>query len=51
MFWTPAFAGATLQETFSVIPAKAGIQYFQRLINTLGSGFPRSDDFLRDHQI
>jgi hypothetical protein len=34
-----------------VIPAKAGIQYFQRLINTLDSGFHRSDDFLRKHQI
>jgi hypothetical protein len=35
---------------FSVIPAKAGIQYYQRLINTLDSGFHRSDDFLRNHQ-
>jgi len=31
---------------FSVIPTKAGIQFFQRLINTLDSGFYRSDDFL-----
>jgi len=34
---------------FSVIPAEAGIQYFQMLINTLDSGFHRSDDFLREH--
>jgi hypothetical protein len=30
--------------------AGAGIQYYQRLINTLGSGFHWSDDFLRNHQ-
>jgi len=36
---------------FSVIPAKAGIQFFQIVINSLDSGFHRSDDFLRDHQI
>ena len=35
---------------FSVIPAKAGIQSFQIVINYLGSGFHRSDDFLRNHQ-
>jgi hypothetical protein len=35
---------------FSVIPAKAGIQLFQILKNSLDSGFHRSDDFLRDHQ-
>jgi len=40
----------SLKMPFSVIPAKAGIQYFQRLINTLDSGFHRSDDFLRNHQ-
>jgi cytosine/adenosine deaminase-related metal-dependent hydrolase len=34
----------------SVIPAKAGIQIFQIAINSLDSGFHRSDDFLRDHQ-
>jgi hypothetical protein len=34
----------SLKMPFSVIPAKAGIQYFQRLINTLDSGFHRSDD-------
>jgi len=28
----------SLKIPFSVIPAKAGIQYFQRLINTLDSG-------------
>jgi len=39
-----------LKMPFSVIPAEAGIQYFQKLINTLDSGFHRSDDFLRDHQ-
>jgi hypothetical protein len=33
-----------------VIPAKAGIQFFQILIDSLNSGFHRSDDFLRDHQ-
>ncbi len=36
---------------FSVIPAKAGIQSFQIVINSLDSGFHRSDDFLRDHLI
>jgi len=35
---------------FPVIPAKAGIQLFQILKNSLDSGFHRSDDFLRDHQ-
>jgi hypothetical protein len=33
-----------------VIPAKGGIRDFQILINTLDSGFLRSDDFSRDHQ-
>ena len=32
---------------FAVIPAKAGIQSFRRLMNTLDSGFHRSDDFFR----
>jgi len=40
----------TLKMPNFVIPAKAGIQYFQTLINTLDSGFHRSDDFLRNHQ-
>jgi len=35
---------------FSVIPAKAGIQFFPMVINDLDSGFHRSDDFLRIHQ-
>jgi hypothetical protein len=35
---------------FSVIPAKAGIQLFQRIVKSLDSGFHRSDDFLRNHQ-
>ena len=36
---------------FSVIPAKAGIQSFQAVTDHLDSGFHRSDDFLRVHQI
>ena len=40
----------SLETRFSVIPAKAGIQSFQGFINTLDSGFHRSDDFLRNHQ-
>jgi len=35
---------------FSVIPAKAGIQFFPPVISSLDSGFHRSEDFLRDHQ-
>ena len=35
---------------FSVIPAKAGIQFFQVVTEHLDSGFHRSDDFLRVHQ-
>jgi hypothetical protein len=35
--------------TLSVIPAKAGIQFFQLVRNSLDSGFHRSDDFLRVH--
>jgi hypothetical protein len=38
------------KDLLSVIPAKAGIQSFQGIIKSLGSGFHRSDDFLRDHQ-
>ena len=34
---------------FSVIPAKAGIQSSHIVINSLDSGFHRSDDFLRSH--
>ena len=33
---------------FSVIPAKAGIQGFAMIMNSLDSDFHRSDDFLRD---
>jgi hypothetical protein len=40
----------SLKMRLPVIPAKAGIQYFQRLINTLDSSFHRSDNFLRIHQ-
>jgi len=48
----------SLKRRISVIPAKAGIQSFQILKNSLDSGlrraqpsrFHRSDDFLRDHQ-
>jgi len=32
-----------------VIPAKAGIQFFQVVTTSLDSGFHRSDDFLRNH--
>ena len=35
---------------FFVIPAKAGIQFFQLVTELLDSGFHRSDDFLRDRQ-
>ena len=36
--------------SFSVIPAKAGIQCFQRVMTDLDPGFRRGDDFLRSHQ-
>ena len=36
---------------FFVIPAKAGIQCFQKLMTDLGPGFRRGDDFLRMHHI
>jgi hypothetical protein len=39
----------SLEMLFSVIPAKAGIQSSQIGINSLDSGFHRSDDFLRVH--
>jgi hypothetical protein len=42
---------AKIDETpFFVIPAKAGIQFFQLVAEFLDSGFHRSDDFLRNHQ-
>jgi hypothetical protein len=34
----------------SVIPAKAGIQSFQGVVDHLDSGFYRSDNFLRMYQ-
>jgi len=40
----------SLKRRIPVIPAKAGIQLFQILKNSLDSGFHRSDDFLRFHQ-
>jgi len=40
-----------LKRRISVIPAKAGIQFFPPVINFLDSGFHRSDDFLREHQV
>ena len=39
----------SLKRRISVIPAKAGIQFFQIRKNSLDSGFHRSDDFLRKH--
>jgi hypothetical protein len=39
-----------LKMGFSVIPAKAGIQFFFRGMISLDSGLHRSDDLLRDHQ-
>ena len=35
---------------FFVIPAKAGIQCFQKLMTDLDPGFRRVDDFLRSRQ-
>jgi len=40
-----------LKLPISVIPAKAGIQFFPARTNSRDSGFRRSDDFLQDHQI
>ena len=37
--------------SFFVIPAKAGIQFIQLVTKALDSGFHRSDDFLRVHQL
>jgi hypothetical protein len=34
------------KKPFSVIPAKAGIQYFRLVTNSLDPGFHRGDDFL-----
>ena len=36
---------------FFVILAKAEVLYSQIVTTSMGSGFHRSDDFLRDHQI
>ena len=36
----------SLKMLFSVIPAKAGIQYLKAVENYLDSGVRRSDDFL-----
>ena len=36
--------------SFFVIPAKAGIQCFQKLMTDLDPGFRRGDDFLRGRQ-
>ena len=41
----------SMKRHISVIPAKAGIQLFPILKNSLDSGFHRSDDFLREHLI
>ena len=38
-----------LKMRYSVIPAEAGIQFFQIVIYFLDSGLHRSDDFLLDH--
>ena len=36
--------------SFFVIPAKAGSQFFQRIMTDLDPGFRRGDDFLWVHQ-
>ncbi len=41
----------SLKRRISVIPAKAGIQLFEVLKNSLDSGLHRSEDFLREHQV
>jgi hypothetical protein len=41
----------SLKRRIFVIPAKAGIQLFQILKNSLDSGFHRSDDFLRGRHL
>jgi len=52
-YWPPKYDDfvKSLKLPIFVIPAKAGIQLFQVVTNSLDSGFHRSDDFLRDHQI
>jgi hypothetical protein len=40
----------SMKSLFPVIPAEAGIQFFQVVTTSLDSGFYRSDDFLRDLQ-
>ncbi|MFH1887861.1 MAG: hypothetical protein ABIM40_14290, partial [Pseudomonadota bacterium] len=43
---------ASSQEyTKTVIPAKAGIQFFQGVTKALDPGLRRDDDFLRGHQL
>jgi hypothetical protein len=53
MFWTPAFAGVTLQETFYeiihlmasqkiVTPVKTGVQRGYKILKGLNSGFCRN---------
>ena len=44
MYFVPANPG-------SYSGAGAGIQYFQIAATTMASGFHRSEDFLRNHQI
>jgi hypothetical protein len=39
-----------LKTSFFVIPAKAGIQCFQKLMTDLDPGFRRGDDFLQGRQ-
>jgi hypothetical protein len=41
----------SLERLFSVIPAKAGIQFFQVVVKTMDPGFRRGDDFLRTHYL
>jgi hypothetical protein len=40
----------TRKYAFFIIPAKAGIQYFQKLAVCLDPGFRRDDDVLQIHQ-
>jgi len=52
-FYEPIKVGALVKSRkspFSVIPAKAGIQFIHRLTKHLDPGFHRGDDFLRGHQ-
>jgi hypothetical protein len=52
IFQLPTFDGLvkSLKIPFSIIPAKAGIQSFQAVVEHMDSDFHRSDDFLRIHQ-